>query len=104
MIKIYNKELTNYEEVSEETFNDLLSSGKIDIKERFVEHHVIPQEQKREGKTAQQVYQELLAQGVNVRIHKGIYCKIVDKTYEAINPISAIDDYDEYEEVYAYVE
>lgn len=104
MIKIYDKDLLTFQEVDDTTFNELLENDSIEVKERFVAHHTIPEEEKRAAKTAEEVYEELLAQGVEVKVHRGIYCKVVDKTYEAINSISAIDDYDEFEEVYAYKE
>lgn len=45
------------------------------------------------GKTAQEIYEELKTQGVEVVIHNGIYCKVVSGTFEAINPIPPIIEY-----------
>ena len=46
----------------------------------------------KEGKTAEQVYNEY--QGKKC-IHNGVYCKVVLNTYQAINPISPIIEYEE---------
>lgn len=46
------------------------------------------------GKTAEQVYEEYEGEKC---IHNGIFCKIVDNTYEAINAISPVIEYTEEE-------
>ena len=46
------------------------------------------------GKTAEQVFNEYNGEKC---IHNGIYCKIVDNTYEAINPIPPVIEYTEEE-------
>ena len=46
------------------------------------------------GKSAKQVYDEY--QGEKC-IHNGIYCKIKFGTYEAVNPIPPIVEYEEWE-------
>lgn len=51
----------------------------------------------KEGKTAEQIYNELKAKGVPVAIKNGVYCKIVYNTYEAINSIPPIIEYTEEE-------
>lgn len=99
-MKLYERNLVDFAEVDDRVIQEGLANGTITIAEKFKEHHIVPQEQKREGKSAEQIYNELLAQGMPVEIHNDIYCKYVYNTYEAINPISPIDDYDEYEEVY----
>ena len=63
-------------------------------------HHIIPEEEKRPAKSAEEIFEELKAQDIPVEIHNGIYCKVVYGTFEAINPIPAVDDWDEYEEIY----
>lgn len=51
----------------------------------------------KQGKTTQEIYEELLAQGVNVAIRNGVYCKVVYGTYEAINSIPPVVEYTEEE-------
>lgn len=46
----------------------------------------------KEGKTAEQIYNEY--QGAK-EIHNGIYCKKLYNTYEAINPIPPVIEYEE---------
>ena len=46
----------------------------------------------KEGKTAEEIYNEY--QGAKC-IRNGVYCKIVYGTYEAINPIPPIVEYEE---------
>ena len=46
----------------------------------------------KEGVSAEQIYNEF--QGEK-GIRNGIYCKIINGTYEAINPIPAIIEFDE---------
>ena len=46
----------------------------------------------KEGKTAEEIYNEY--QGEK-KIVNGIYCKVIHNTYEAINPIPPIVEYDE---------
>ena len=97
---LYEKSLIDFTEVNESEINEGLQNGTITNTERLKEHHTIPEEEKRAGKTAEEIFYELKAQGIPVGIHNGIYCKIIFNTYEAINPISSIDDWDEYEEVF----
>lgn len=49
----------------------------------------------KQGKTAEEIYNELLEQGVEVTIINGVYCKVVYGTFEAINPIAPIVEYEE---------
>ena len=46
----------------------------------------------KEGKSAKQIYNEY--QGEK-KIVNGVYCKVVFNTYEAINPIPPIVEYEE---------
>ena len=48
-----------------------------------------------QGKTAQEIFEELQAQGVEVIIINGVYCKVVDNTYEAINPIPPVVEFED---------
>lgn len=48
----------------------------------------------KEGKTAEQIYNEY--QGEK-KIVNGVYCKVIYNTYEAINPIPPIIEYSEEE-------
>ena len=99
-MKLYEKDLVNFTEVDEETINDGIKNGTIQTVERVKEHHIVPENEKRAAKSAEEIFGELQAQGVPVEVHNGIYCKVVFGTFEAINPIPAIDDWDEYEEIY----
>ena len=99
-MKLYESNLKDFTEVDDSVIAEGLNNGTIKTESIFKEHHVVPAEEKRAGKTAEQVYNELKEQGVPVEIHNGIYCKFIYNTYEAINPVTAIDDWDEYEEVY----
>ena len=49
----------------------------------------------KEGKSAESIYNELKAQGVDVKIINGIYCKVVYNTFEAINAIPPVVEYEE---------
>lgn len=49
----------------------------------------------KEGKSAEEIYNELKKQGIPVAIRNGVYCKIVFGTYEAINPIPPVVEYEE---------
>ena len=100
-MKLYEKNLVDFTDVSAEEIQKGLEDKTIEVKERIKEHHVVPEEEKRAAKTAAEIFEELKAEGVDVCIHNGVYCKFIYNTYEAINPISAIDDWDEYEEVFA---
>ena len=101
MIALFNdKTFESYTEIDEETLNKGLQDGSITIEQKFKEHHNVPANQKRAAKSAKEIYEEMLAEGKDVVIHNGIYCKHIYNTFEAINPISAIDDWDEYEDVY----
>ena len=53
----------------------------------------------KEGKTAEQIYNEY--QGEK-KIVNGVYCKVVFGTYEAINPIPPVVEYseEEFKEMY----
>ena len=51
----------------------------------------------KEGKTAKTIYKELKRKGVDVAIKNGVYCRIVNGTYEAINSIPPIIEYTEEE-------
>ena len=99
-MKLYETNLQDFQDVNYEIIANGLRNGEIEIQEKLKEHHTVPAEQKRPAKSAEQIYNELQAQGVPVEIHNGIYCKVVYGTFEAINAIPAIDDWDEYEEVY----
>ena len=48
-----------------------------------------------QGKTAQEIFEELQEQGVDVIVINGVYCKVVDNTYEAINPIPPVVEYED---------
>lgn len=99
-MKLYEENLIDFTEVDNKTIIAGLEKKTIVIKERLKKHHVIPEENKRVAKTTEEVFNELMEQGIPVTIHNGIYCKIIYNTFEAINPIPAIDDWDEYEEVF----
>lgn len=49
----------------------------------------------KEGKTAKEIYDDLKILGFPVAIRNGVYCKIVNGTYEAINPIPPVVEYEE---------
>ena len=99
-MRLYEKNLIDFEEVDDSVIIEGLKSGVVKVEYKLKEHHIIPAEEKRAGKSAEQIFNELKEQGVPVEIHNGVYCKFIYNTYEAINPISPIDDYDEYEEIY----
>lgn len=101
---LYDKNLENPIEISEEELNKGLQDGTITIEQKVIEHHIVPENEKRPAKSAEEIYNELKAKGESVVIHNGVYCKFIYNTYEAINPIPAIDDWDEYEEVYVRAE
>lgn len=46
----------------------------------------------KEGKTAEQIYNEYKGEK---KIVNGVYCKVVFNTYEAINPIPPVVEYEE---------
>ena len=46
----------------------------------------------KEGKTAEEIYNEYEGEKIIVN---GVYCKVVFGTYEAINPIPPIVEYEE---------
>lgn len=99
-MRLYEKDLINFTEVDVETINQGLQDGTIVIGERLKEHHIVPEGEKRAAKSAEQIFNEMKARGESVEIHNGVYCKFIYNTYEAINPIPAIDDWDEYEEIF----
>ena len=100
MIKLYNKDLATFTEITEEELQAGLKNGSIVCGERIKERHVVPENEKRPAKSSKEIYEEMKAKGESVVIHNGIYCKFIYNTYEAINPILAIDDWDEYEEIF----
>lgn len=99
-MKLYEKNLVDFTEVDESVIRDGLQNGTIVMQERIKEHHIVPEDEKRPAKSAEEIYNEMKANGESVEIHNGVYCKFIYNTYEAINPITAIDDWDEYEEIY----
>ena len=46
----------------------------------------------KEGKTAKQIYDEYEGKKC---VRNGVYCKVIFNTYEAINPIPPIVEYEE---------
>lgn len=103
-MKLYNKDLTAFTEITDAELVQGISNGTIIITEKLKEHHIVPENEKRPAKSAEQIYNEMLARGESVEIHNGIYCKFIYNTYEAINPIPAVDDWDEYEEIFVRAE
>ena len=103
-MKLYNQDLTTFTEITDSELEEGIANGTITIAERLKEHHIVPENEKRLAKSAEEIYNEMLENGESVEIHNGVYCKFIYNTYEAINPIPAIDDWDEYEEVYVRVE
>ena len=99
-MKLYEKNLIDSTEVDAEVIENGLSNGTITIRDRLKEHHIVPADKKQQAKTAEEVYNELKAKGEPVAIHNGIYCRFIYNTYEAINAVPKIDDWDEYEEIY----
>lgn len=99
-MKLYEKDLIDFTEVDEGTIQVGLEEGTIETHRKVKEHHIVPESEKRPAKSAEEIYNEMKANGESVVVHNGIYCKFIYNTYEAINPISAIDDWDEYEEVF----
>lgn len=97
---LYDKNLQNPVEITEEALNEGLRNGSITTSERIKKHHIVPDKDKRPAKSAEELYNEMKANGESVVIRNGTYCKYIYNTYEAINPIPAVDDWDEYEEVY----
>lgn len=103
-MKLYNKDLETFIEITEQELQEGLNNGTITMSQKVTEHHIVPENEKRPAKSAEEIYNELKAKGESVVIHNGVYCKFIYNTYEAINPIPAIDDWDEYEEVYVRAE
>ena len=103
-MKLYNKDLITFTEITEQELQEGLNNGTITMEQRVIEHHIVPENEKRPAKSAEEIYNELKAKGESVVIHNGVYCKFIYNTYEAINPIPAVDDWDEYEEVYVRAE
>ena len=75
--------------LTEQELNEGLNNGT--IKEIIIK---VDETIKRPYKSAETIYNEY--QGAKT-IRNGIYCKIIDSTYEAINEQSKIDDYVVYE-------
>lgn len=99
-MKLYEKDLIHFTEVDVSVINEGLQNGTIKIQERIKEHHIIPENEKRPAKSAEEIFNEMKSRGESVEIHNGIYCKFIYNTYEVINPILAVDDWDEYEEIF----
>ena len=99
-MKLYEKDLQTFEEVDEQVISEGIQQGTIQVQEILKEHHVVPEEEKRAAKSAEEIFNEMQQAGESVEIHNGVYCKFIYNTYEAINPIVAVDDWDEYETVY----
>lgn len=74
-MKLYEKDLETFTEITEEELEVGLENGTITTE-------VIE-----DGKTAEEIFNELQELGVEVEIHNGVYCKVVYNTFEAINPI-----------------
>lgn len=75
MIKLYEKDSTEFTEISEEELDLGFENGTITTE--IIE----------KGKSAETIFNELKEQGIEVTVHNGIYCKVVYNTFEAINPI-----------------
>lgn len=76
-MELYEKDLSSFTEIDEEELELGLENGTIEIE--VLEPSV----------SAEEIYHQLQEQGVPVAIKKGIYCKVVKGTFEAINPIPA---------------
>ena len=87
-MKLYEENLIDFTEVDNKTIIAGLEKKTIVMKERLKKHHVIPEENKRVAKTTEEVFNELMEQGIPVTIHNGIYCKII--YHWQSNPLASI--------------